>query len=88
MRPRRWPRRERIVRAALAAESIRSAPAEMLVLRQVWPRGGSLVVERAPVDAKATIDLGAVSPDALEIMRRLKSEFDRGVPIPVDSWGL
>jgi glycolate oxidase FAD binding subunit len=48
------------------------------------PEGGSLVVERAPAAAKAVIDpWGAVSPEALEIMRRLKAEFDpRGVLNP------
>jgi glycolate oxidase FAD binding subunit len=48
------------------------------------PEGGSLVVERAPAAAKAVIDpWGEVSPEALEIMRRLKAEFDpRGVLNP------
>jgi glycolate dehydrogenase FAD-binding subunit len=39
--------------------------------------GGSLVVERAPRAVKDTVDVwGPVAPDALAIMRRLKSEFD------------
>jgi glycolate oxidase FAD binding subunit len=39
--------------------------------------GGSLVVEQAPRAVKDTVDVwGPVAPDALAIMRRLKSEFD------------
>lgn len=41
------------------------------------PEGGSLVVERAPRVVKDTVDVwGPVAPEALAIMRRLKSEFD------------
>jgi glycolate oxidase FAD binding subunit len=39
--------------------------------------GGSVVVERAPLDIKRAIDVwGPVGADALGIMRRLKREFD------------
>jgi glycolate oxidase FAD binding subunit len=39
--------------------------------------GGSLVVERAPRAVKDTVDVwGPVGPEALALMRRLKSEFD------------
>ncbi len=41
------------------------------------PEGGSLVVERAPRAVKDTVDVwGPIAPDALAIMRRLKTEFD------------
>jgi glycolate oxidase FAD binding subunit len=41
------------------------------------PEGGSLVVERAPRAVKDAVDVwGPVPPEALAIMRRLKSEFD------------
>jgi glycolate oxidase FAD binding subunit len=69
-----------IVWAALGADiDPARLHAEMLApLRAgLAPEGGSLVVERAPAGAKKTVDpWGPVSPDALEIMRRLKSEFD------------
>jgi glycolate oxidase FAD binding subunit len=43
----------------------------------VEDEGGSLVVERAPVDLKAICESwGAISPEILEIMKRIKSEFD------------
>src|SRR5262249_58844861 len=39
--------------------------------------GGSAVVERAPASLKAGLDVwGAISLDLLQIMSRLKSEFD------------
>ena len=39
--------------------------------------GGSLVVERAPRAVKETLDVwGPVAPEVLDVMRRLKHEFD------------
>jgi len=39
--------------------------------------GGSLVVERAPAELKARCDVwGAIQPDILAIMERIKTEFD------------
>jgi glycolate oxidase FAD binding subunit len=41
------------------------------------PEGGSLVVERAPRAVKETLDVwGPVAPEVLDVMRRLKHEFD------------
>jgi glycolate oxidase FAD binding subunit len=41
------------------------------------PEGGSLVVERAPTDLKADLDIwGPISAESLAIMSRLKREFD------------
>ena len=41
------------------------------------PEGGSLVVERAPRAVKETLDVwGPVGPEVLDVMRRLKHEFD------------
>ena len=39
--------------------------------------GGSLVVERAPVDVKRVVDVwGPIAEPALAVMKRLKTEFD------------
>ena len=39
--------------------------------------GGSLVVERAPLELKASCEVwGAIDPETLEIMSRIKREFD------------
>jgi glycolate oxidase FAD binding subunit len=41
------------------------------------PESGSLVVERAPRAVKETLDVwGPVAPEVLDVMRRLKHEFD------------
>jgi len=46
--------------------------------------GGSVIVERLPASLKAGLDVwGSISPDALAIMSRLKTEFDgRGILNP------
>jgi glycolate dehydrogenase FAD-binding subunit len=48
------------------------------------PEGGSLVVEHAPIEIRARLDVwGPVDDRALAIMRRLKAEFDpRGILSP------
>jgi glycolate oxidase FAD binding subunit len=45
--------------------------------RELAAEGGSVVVERAPAELKASLDAwGPVPADALALMRRLKQEFD------------
>jgi glycolate dehydrogenase FAD-binding subunit len=73
-----------VIRAALRAGSVDGLPAATWLAGAVaglrdslGPEGGSLVVERAPRAVKDGLDVwGPVAPDALAIMRRLKSEFD------------
>ena len=73
-----------VLRAALRAPEGDGLPAATWLAGAVSglraalaPEGGSLVVERAPRAVKDTVDVwGPVAPDALAIMRRLKSEFD------------
>lgn len=44
---------------------------------RVAPIGGSVVVERAPLEVKERLDVwGPVEPGALAIMKRLKAQFD------------
>ena len=43
----------------------------------VEAEGGSLVLERAPVELKTTVMLwGTISREILTIMKRIKTEFD------------
>ena len=43
----------------------------------VEAEGGCLVLERAPVELKINCDAwGAISPEILAIMKRIKTEFD------------
>jgi glycolate oxidase FAD binding subunit len=47
--------------------------------RALEAEGGNLIVERGPIDLKAKCDVwGDMGPGMLDIMRRLKSEFDPG----------
>jgi glycolate oxidase FAD binding subunit len=47
--------------------------------RGLEPEGGSLVVERAPAQLKRQCEVwGSIQPDSLEIMKRIKLEFDPG----------
>jgi len=73
-----------VIRAALRARDGAGAPAASWLAGAVAglraslaPEGGSLVVERAPRGVKDAVDVwGPVAPEALALMRRLKSEFD------------
>jgi glycolate oxidase FAD binding subunit len=64
--------------------SIAGAPSPARVVREVAqlrralePEGGSLVLERAPADLKGEIEVwGDIDLGILEIMKRLKTEFD------------
>jgi len=69
-----------VLRAAL----MESVPAADLAREIVVPlrerlvaEGGSLVVERAPVDVKRVVDVwGPIAEPTLAVMKRLKTEFD------------
>jgi FAD linked oxidases, C-terminal domain. len=77
-----------------AGNGILRAAADGRVPTETWAReivaplreglageGGSLVVERAPVELKRAVDVwGPVPEPSLTVMKRLKAEFDpRGV---------
>lgn len=65
-----------VIRAALEPGRIRSATLVTHAHEVVARRGGSVVVESAPVSLKRQIDVfGALRPDFL-IMKRLKDELD------------
>lgn len=73
-----------VIRAALRTREDAGAPAATWLAGAVAglraslaPEGGSLVVECAPRAVKDALDVwGPVAPEALAVMRRLKSEFD------------
>ena len=73
-----------VIRAALRTRAGAGVPAPSWLAGAVAslraslePEGGSLVVERAPRAVKDALDVwGPVAPEALALMRRLKSEFD------------
>jgi glycolate oxidase FAD binding subunit len=45
--------------------------------RALEAAGGSLIVERGPVEIKARCDVwGLIQPEILDIMTRIKTEFD------------
>ncbi|HKW95250.1 MAG TPA: FAD-binding oxidoreductase, partial [Methylomirabilota bacterium] len=51
----------------------------MQVRRALEPEGGSLVLERAPADLKAQVEVwGDIDAEILAIMKRIKTEFDPG----------
>jgi glycolate oxidase FAD binding subunit len=61
-----------------------AAAAVILDLRRAAEAlGGSLIVERAPVEVKLAAGVWGAAPDGVEIMRTLKDEFDpKGVLSP------
>jgi len=69
-----------VLRSALHGSLSRTAlEGDLLVplRRGLGTEGGSLVVERAPADLKAGLDVwGPIRPELLTIMSRLKREFD------------
>jgi glycolate oxidase FAD binding subunit len=38
--------------------------------------GGSLIIERAPLNIKESIDVWDYAGESLEVMRRLKAQYD------------
>ena len=53
------------------------------VPRLVGAAGGTLVLERCPLDLKRRIDVFGEPPASIELMRRVKEQFDpRGVLSP------
>ncbi|HSE02656.1 MAG TPA: hypothetical protein VLK35_00780, partial [Methylomirabilota bacterium] len=71
-----------VIQLALAESPDPARIAQELVgplRRALEAEGGSLVVERAPVELKGYCDVwGDIHPDILAIMSRIKSEFDPG----------
>jgi glycolate oxidase FAD binding subunit len=68
-----------VLRAAVLEPPLERLAGEVVApLRgELGAEGGSLVVERAPLGLKKELDVwGSMSPGQLDIMRRLKHEFD------------
>jgi glycolate oxidase FAD binding subunit len=69
-----------VLQVSVAASQGPARIARDLVLplrRALEAEGGSLVIERGPVDLKSQCDVwGDISPEILAITRRIKTEFD------------
>jgi glycolate oxidase FAD binding subunit len=64
-------------RAALGSSYIELDPEAVEPLRAGLPAGAVGVVLDAPASSRATLDpWGAITPNALELMRRVKQRFD------------
>jgi FAD/FMN-containing dehydrogenase len=64
-------------RAALGSSYVELDPEAVEPLRAGLPAGAVGVVLDAPASSRATLDpWGAVTPSALELMRRVKQRFD------------